>query len=59
MGRNVGDDVIISQGLNDGDRYVVEGTMAVRPGAPVNVQSKDAKDESQNKARAAQTPGAA
>jgi len=59
MGRNVGDDVVISQGLNDGDRYIIEGTAAVRPGSAVSVQPKDVKDAHDSKARSPQAPGAA
>lgn len=59
MGRNVGDDVVVSQGLNDGDRYIIEGTAAVRPGSAVSVQSKDVKDAHDSKVRSPQAPGAA
>jgi membrane fusion protein (multidrug efflux system) len=58
MGRNLGDNVVIAQGLNEGDRYIVEGNMAVRPGAPVTVQSKEAKDAKESQA-ASKSPGAA
>jgi membrane fusion protein, multidrug efflux system len=35
MGRGAGEQVIITQGLAAGDRYIVEGVMKVAPGAPV------------------------
>ena len=59
MGRNLGDRVVIAQGLNDGDRYIVEGTMAVRPGAPVNVHSDSGKESKDAKAPPYKSPGAA
>ena len=37
-GDRVGDQWVINQGLNAGDRVVVEGTLKVRPGQPVNAQ---------------------
>jgi membrane fusion protein (multidrug efflux system) len=59
MGRAVGDAVIIAQGLNEGDRYVIEGNMAVRPGSPVNVQPANAKETKNAKAQPPKAPGAA
>jgi membrane fusion protein (multidrug efflux system) len=35
-GARVGESWIIEQGLNSGDRVIVEGLLAARPGAPVN-----------------------
>jgi membrane fusion protein (multidrug efflux system) len=35
MGRDVGGQVVITQGLGAGERYIVEGVMKVAPGAPV------------------------
>lgn len=37
-GDRIGDRWIINQGLKPGDRVIVEGTMKVRPGAPVTPQ---------------------
>jgi membrane fusion protein (multidrug efflux system) len=37
-GERVGDRWIVNQGLKPGDRVVVEGTMKIRPGAPVTPQ---------------------
>lgn len=37
-GDRIGDKWIITQGLKPGDRVIVEGTMKVRPGAPVSPQ---------------------
>jgi membrane fusion protein (multidrug efflux system) len=59
MGRNVGDDVVIAQGLNEGDRYITEGSMAVRPGTPVNIHSKERKDAKDAQAPTTKSPGAA
>ncbi|MEQ1581099.1 MAG: efflux RND transporter periplasmic adaptor subunit [Steroidobacteraceae bacterium] len=35
MGRGADEQVVITQGLADGERYIVEGVMKVAPGAPV------------------------
>lgn len=35
MGRGVDEQVVITQGLGAGERYIVEGVMKVAPGAPV------------------------
>lgn len=37
-GRTVGNRVVIADGLQDGDRVIVEGFQKVRPGAPVKAQ---------------------
>jgi membrane fusion protein (multidrug efflux system) len=59
MGRSVGDDVVIAQGLNEGDRYITEGSIAVHPGAPVNIQSKERKDAKDAQPPSTKSPGAA
>jgi membrane fusion protein (multidrug efflux system) len=35
LGRSVGDKWLVLEGLNAGDRLIVEGLQRVRPGAPV------------------------
>ncbi|HEU4601834.1 MAG TPA: efflux RND transporter periplasmic adaptor subunit [Steroidobacteraceae bacterium] len=43
VGRSMGNNVVITEGLAAGDRYVVEGVMKLRaPGTPVNPISADA-----------------
>jgi membrane fusion protein (multidrug efflux system) len=43
VGRSMGNNVVITDGLAAGDRYVVEGVMKLRaPGTPVNPVSADA-----------------
>ncbi len=37
-GERIGEQWIVSQGLKPGDRVIVEGTMKIRPGAPVSAQ---------------------
>jgi membrane fusion protein (multidrug efflux system) len=41
IGRNMGNDVVVTQGLADGDRYIVEGVLKVQPGAQVSAVSLD------------------
>jgi membrane fusion protein (multidrug efflux system) len=42
LGRSMGNDVLVTHGLNPGDRYIVEGAfMRVQPGMPVNAVSVD------------------
>jgi membrane fusion protein (multidrug efflux system) len=36
VGRNVGNNWLVSDGVKDGDRVIVEGTLLVRPGQEVN-----------------------
>lgn len=36
VGRTMGNDVVVTQGLEPGDRYVVEGVMKIQPGARVS-----------------------
>ena len=42
MGRNVGNNVVVTSGLNSGDRVVVEGVLKVQPGIQVSAVSVDA-----------------
>ena len=42
IGRNLGNNVVVTGGLTAGERVVVEGVMKVRPGAPVSAVSIDA-----------------
>jgi membrane fusion protein (multidrug efflux system) len=41
IGRNMGNDVVVTQGLADGDRYIVEGVLKVQPGIQVSAVSLD------------------
>jgi len=41
-GRGFGNDVIVTSGLNAGDRFVVEGVLKVQPGIQVSAVSADA-----------------
>jgi membrane fusion protein (multidrug efflux system) len=51
VARNMGNDVVVTQGLKPGDRYIVEGAfMRVQPGMQVNTVSVD------DAARQAETP---
>ena len=42
MGRSMGNNVVITDGLRPGDRYVVEGVLKVQPGIQVSAVSVDA-----------------
>lgn len=42
IGRNIGNDIVITQGLAAGDRVVVEGVLKVQPGIQVSAVSVDA-----------------
>ena len=42
VGRGMANNVVVTDGLKPGDRYVVEGVLKVQPGAPVNAVSVDA-----------------
>jgi len=41
-GRSFGNDVIVTSGLNAGDRFIVEGVLKVQPGIQVSAVSADA-----------------
>ncbi|MTH63904.1 efflux RND transporter periplasmic adaptor subunit [Paracoccus shanxieyensis] len=40
--QNLGNDWVVSKGLKDGDRLIVEGLQFIAPGAPVNPQERQA-----------------
>lgn len=42
VGRSMGNNIMVTNGLNVGDRYIVEGVLKVQPGMPVNAVSVDA-----------------
>jgi membrane fusion protein (multidrug efflux system) len=42
VGRGMANNVVVTDGLKPGDRYVVEGVLKVQPGAPVSAVSVDA-----------------
>lgn len=46
--RTQGDQWLIEEGLNDGDRVIVEGVQFVRPGAPVNARPFQANAQQPN-----------
>jgi len=50
IGRTMGNNVVVTEGLNQGDRYVVEGVLKVQPGIKVSAVSVDAAS------RQAETP---
>jgi membrane fusion protein, multidrug efflux system len=43
VGRSMGNNIMVTNGLAAGERYIVEGVMKVQPGAPVNAVSADAQ----------------
>jgi membrane fusion protein (multidrug efflux system) len=42
LGRSMGNDVLVTDGLAAGDRYIVEGVLKVQPGIQVSAVSVDA-----------------
>ena len=58
LDREVGNGWIVREGLNDGDRIIVDGVMRVRPGAPVKASPYEPKQAGQQAAKAAAPPGA-
>jgi membrane fusion protein (multidrug efflux system) len=57
FGRSVGNDVIVTDGLAAGDRYVVEGVLKVQPGIAVNAVSVDpGARAAESETRAASAP---
>ena len=42
IGRSMGNNVVVTNGLAAGDRYVVEGVLKVQPGVQVSAVSVDA-----------------
>ena len=41
VGRNMGNNIMVTQGLSAGERFIVEGVMKVQPGIVVNAVSSD------------------
>jgi membrane fusion protein (multidrug efflux system) len=44
IGRSMGNNVVVTSGLNSGDRYVVEGVLKVQPGIQVSAVSVDSAE---------------
>jgi membrane fusion protein (multidrug efflux system) len=44
IGRSMGNNVVVTSGLNSGDRYVVEGVLKVQPGIQVSAVSVDSEE---------------
>lgn len=42
-GQNMGDKIVITKGLNDGDQLIVAGLQKIKPGVPVKVAAEQAK----------------
>lgn len=42
LGRTVGNDIVVTEGLAAGDRYIVDGVLKVQPGIEVNAVAPDA-----------------
>jgi membrane fusion protein (multidrug efflux system) len=42
IGQSMGNNIVVTQGLEVGDRYVVEGVLKVQPGIQVSAVSVDA-----------------
>jgi membrane fusion protein, multidrug efflux system len=42
IGRTMGNNIVVTNGLESGDRYVVEGVLKVQPGVQVSAVSVDA-----------------
>lgn len=59
LGRSMGNNIIVTEGLAPGDRYVVEGVLKVQPGIQVSAVSVDvSKQAEQETAAAAVAQGA-
>jgi RND family efflux transporter MFP subunit len=54
-GQNLGDKIVITEGLHDGDRLIVEGLQKIKPGVPVSVAAQQPGVQAQA-APIAQTP---
>jgi membrane fusion protein (multidrug efflux system) len=50
VGDWIGEDWIITQGLEAGDRVIIEGFQKLAPGAPVKVTAPQSKNEEQKEA---------
>jgi membrane fusion protein (multidrug efflux system) len=55
LGRSMGNNIIVTEGLAAGDRYVVEGVLKVQPGIQVSAVSMDAASKQAEQQPAAQT----
>ncbi len=54
VGRNMGNNIMVTQGLAAGERYIVEGVLKVQPGIVVNAVSADAQaKQAESKAKPA------
>jgi membrane fusion protein (multidrug efflux system) len=58
VGRAIGDKWLVSEGLNPGDRLIVEGSQKVRPGASVKVVPFDVSRKDEPGAEKAVQPAA-
>ncbi len=54
-GQNLGDKIVITEGLHDGERLIVEGLQKIKPGVPVSVAARQPGVQAQA-APVAQTP---
>jgi membrane fusion protein (multidrug efflux system) len=54
LGRSMGNNIVVTEGLAPGDRYIVEGVLKVQPGIQVSAVSMDAASK-----QAEQQPAAA
>ena len=54
-GQNLGDKIVITEGLHDGERLIVEGLQKIKPGVPVSVAAQQPGVQAQA-APIAQTP---
>lgn len=57
LGRSMGNNIVVTQGLAPGDRYIVEGVLKVQPGIQVSAVSTDAASKQAGQP-AASTPAA-
>lgn len=54
-GQNLGDKIVVTEGLHDGERLIVEGLQKIKPGVPVSVAAQQPGVQAQA-APVAQTP---
>jgi membrane fusion protein (multidrug efflux system) len=59
LDRAIGDQWLVTDGLNAGEKLIVEGLLKVKPGIPVKVVSLEGAKENQNDNREPMTPPAA
>ena len=59
LGQRQGDDVVVTNGLADGETVVVAGQLAVHPGAPVRIQASGPASTDQAESAGQGTAGAA